>query len=219
MDVPEANTTVYGNVGKFKSMKNYKIISWLLKTGKTHVSIGCTDFAQLLFGMFEGAEGDCIQFHGFDSSMVCIARCKLLHQMLLDSAAARSVLQVWFSSAWSDQTLQDLLKACKALLHQDGLLTGDELQLVKFWMSKAVSIKTAITEWTKGLEDVVAKPFQPCANFRHEIDRVDYARYIFTGFIFEEDERFLTSGNRTMFAIPDWVGATKMTGNTFICLI
>ena len=205
---------VYGGVNKFQTMKNYKIAPWMLKTGEVHVSIGCVDFAQLLFATLEGEDDDCIKFYGIDSSMVSITKCKLLHQMMLDNAAARSILQVWFSSAWSDQTLKDFLKSCEALLQRDGLLSTEELKLVKVWISNDISMKTASTEWMKGLAGTVVKPFEPCANFRHEIDRVDFARYLFTGFIFEEDERGLSCGNRTMFCFPKCVGATKVEGNS-----
>ena len=141
---------VYGGDNKFQTMKNYKIAPWVLKTGKAHVSIGCVDFAQLLYATFEGDDDDeCTKFHGIDSSMVSITRCKLLHQMMLDNAAARSILQVWFSSAWSDQTLKDFLKACKALLHQDGLLNKEERELVKFWISNDISSNRIVVQENK----------------------------------------------------------------------
>ena len=52
--------------------------------------------------------------------------------------------------------------------------------------------------------------YEPLANFKHEIDRVDYIRYFFTGCIFELEERNLFCGNRTMFSIPTNLGVTKV---------
>ena len=57
--------------------------------------------------------------------------------------------------------------------------------------------------------------YGPVANFKHEIDRVDYIRYFFTGCIFEVEERNLSCGNRTMFSIPTNLGVTKIIDENF----
>ena len=57
--------------------------------------------------------------------------------------------------------------------------------------------------------------YEPIANFKHEIDRVDYIRYFFTGCIFEAEERDLSWGNRTMFSIPSNLGVTKISDENF----
>ena len=57
--------------------------------------------------------------------------------------------------------------------------------------------------------------YGPVANFKHEIDRVDYIRYFFTGCIFEVEERNLSCGNRTMFSIPTNLGVTKRSDENF----
>ena len=49
---------------KFQTMKNYKLAQWVLTAGETHVSLGCVDFAQLLFGTFDGDLTKKIQFYG-----------------------------------------------------------------------------------------------------------------------------------------------------------
>ena len=57
--------------------------------------------------------------------------------------------------------------------------------------------------------------YGPVANLKHEIDRVDYLRYFFTGCIFEVEERNLSCGNRTMFSIPTNLGVTKIIDENF----
>ena len=93
-------------------------------------------------------------------------------------------------------------------------LLEKESNLVQHWLSNDVPLKKATDEWFKGIGGVVA-PYEPCANFKNEIDRVDYARYLFTGYIFEEEEKNLSSGNRTMFAIPLNLKVTKTPGENF----
>ena len=90
----------------------------------------------------------------------------------------------------------------------------NESNLVQHWLSNEVPLKKATDEWFKGIGGVVA-PYEPCANFKNEIDRVDYARYLFTGYIFEEEEKNLSIGNRTMFAIPLNLQVTKTPGENF----
>ena len=90
----------------------------------------------------------------------------------------------------------------------------NESNLVQHWLSNDVPLKKATDEWFKGIGGVVS-PYEACANFNSEIDRVDYARYLFTGYIFEEEENTLDCGNRTMFAIPLNLKVTKTPGENF----
>ena len=70
-------------------MKNCKIVPWIFSAGETYVSLGCADFAQLLFGTFDIESKEEIHFHGVDSSLVSIVRCKILYQMILNNASER----------------------------------------------------------------------------------------------------------------------------------
>ena len=62
----------------------------------------------------------------------------------------------------------------------------------------------------------ITRQYEPVANFKHEIDRVDYVRYLFTGFMFEIEERSLSCGNRTMFR-SDF--SSKLTDSLLTSLI
>ena len=93
--------------------------------------MGCADFAQLLFGTFEENLKEEIHFHGVDVSPVSIARCKVLYKMILNQASSRSILQVWFSTGWSEQTLKEFIKACNQLLESKELKDKDEASLVR----------------------------------------------------------------------------------------
>jgi len=214
---------------KFQTMKNSKIVPWIFSAGE-HVSLGCTDFAQLLFGSFDTDSNQEIHFHGVDSSLVSIVRCKVLYQMILNGAASRSILQVWFSTGWSMDTFKEFVDACTELLKNAELLGKDEVNLLKHWMSTWAPLETASKRSRPELfaalhKSMVRQPwfipssaplcFQPCANFKHEIDRVDLARYLFTGYIFEESEEKLICGNTTMFSIPSSMGVNKVPNENF----
>ena len=105
-------------------MKNSKIEPRSFYGGETHVSLGCADFGQLLFAKFDGDLSKEINFFGMDSSLVSIVRCKVLYKMILNQASARSILQVWFSTGWSEHTLKEFTLACQQLLKSEELNTG-----------------------------------------------------------------------------------------------
>ena len=67
--IPKTHKINY-NLTKFQTMKNYKLAQWVLTAGETHVSLGCVDFAQLLFGTFDGDLTKKIQFYGMFHSPV-----------------------------------------------------------------------------------------------------------------------------------------------------
>ena len=61
--IPKDIKVLY-NPGVFQSMKNYKLVRWIITAGESHVSLGCVDFAQLLFGVFYGDLTEKTQFYG-----------------------------------------------------------------------------------------------------------------------------------------------------------
>ena len=67
-------------------MSKTRTTPWIFSAGKTYVSLGCIDFAQLLFGKFEVDFGQKINFHGVDQSLISIMRSKILFKMILKNA-------------------------------------------------------------------------------------------------------------------------------------
>ena len=210
--VPSKSISCYPK--RFHVMKNHKIVLRTFSSGEKHVSLGCVDFAQLLFGSFQGDLNQEIHFHGIDVSMVSISKCKVLHKMILNQASSRSILQVWFSSGWSNDTLKEFVEACNQLLDNNEVQDKFEKNLIKYWSSNHANLKTATGKWFNSRRSYHGL-FQPCANFRHKVDRIDYARYMITGYIFEENEKELLYGNSTMFSIPPNTEHTRETDENF----
>ena len=187
-------------------MKNYNIPEWVFEYGETHVSIGCVDFEQLLLGQLtpcEGGGGDKpLIFYGIDSTSVSIARCWILYQMMKNEAEPRSILQVWFSSGWTDETNRYFNQAINDLI--ESKLEEDEVVMIlNHWKNASIDIKKVPALWATDLyKEERNTPFEGCANFEQEVDRIEYARYLFTGFIFVEENK-LNQGNVTMFSLPD----------------
>ena len=75
--IPKDIKVMY-NPKVFQTMKNYKLARWILTAGETHVSLGCVDFAQLLFGTFDGDLTKRIQFYGISSFLIVTMKgCKI----------------------------------------------------------------------------------------------------------------------------------------------
>ena len=87
---------------------------------------------------------------GVDSSIVPIVRCKILYQMILNQANSRSILQVWFSTGWSESTLKEFIEACNRLLESKKWEPKSEADLVHHWLTKNVTLENATDEWFKG---------------------------------------------------------------------
>ena len=82
---------------------------------------------------------------------------------------------VWFSSGWSKETLKEFTLACTQLLESEELQSKNEENLVKHWLSNDVTIETVKDNWFAiALRNTFG--FSPCGNFKHEIDRLDFAR-------------------------------------------
>ena len=69
--------------------------------------------------------------------------------MILNQAMSRSILQVWFSTGWSESTLKEFIEACNRLLESKEL-PKHEAELVRHWLTKNVTLTNATDEWFKG---------------------------------------------------------------------
>ena len=155
-----------------------------------------------------------LTFLGIDASVVSILKCKILYQMLKNQADASSILQVWFSSAWTNKAQVEFQNAVTNLIDSNEIETGEE-DLLVHWKESKIDAEAAKQIWSRTyLRDVLTYPFEACANLKNECDRVDYARYLFTGVIFA-DETKTKHGNVTMFCMPKNLVVRKAENENF----
>ena len=57
-------------------------------------------------------------------------------------------------------------------------------------------------------------PFEACVNLENVVDRVDYAQYLFTGYILVE-ENTIQYRNVTMFSFPEDIVSKRSVGENF----
>ena len=165
------------------------------------------------FYFFSFCSGNLI-FFGIDSSVVSITRSKILYEMINNKADATSILQVWFSSAWTNKAQVEFQKAVTHLIYAREDDT-DVMKLLLYWKDAKMDVKGAKKLWSNMyLRDELDYTFAALANLKNDCDRVDYARYLFTGVIFA-DETNIKHGNITMFSIPSMLGVHKAEEENF----
>jgi len=200
----------------FQTMRNIGVAEKVYEYGNTYVDFGFVDLFQILWGRYQDNPFmNPLIFYGFDQSRVTTVRSKLVYGIMKIfteyEISTSSILQIWFSSCWDDETKQ----AFKKVLHdafennENYGLVEEDLPLLRKWQKADISIISAKAEFSSNLPDSI---FHPGWKMKSERDRVMYCRYLFTGCIFV-DEFNITCGNPTMFTEFD--GQTKMPGESF----
>merc|ERR1712142_175483 len=94
---------------------------------------------------------------------------------------------------------------------------GELKEILNHWKNTKLDIKITPNTWATD-EDLFKTgrnyPFEACANFENEVDRVDYARYLFTGYIFAKEDS-LQFRNVTMFSLPENIVLKKVAEENF----
>ena len=90
-----------------------------------------------------------------------------------NGAGPRSVLQVWFSTAWTDETNRDFVQAPINLI-ESKVVEEKVVRILKHWKSVRLDARKVPSLWATDLfNEGRNRPFEACANFEHKADRVD----------------------------------------------
>ena len=187
----------------YLAMKNTPVRQTDFHSGKNYVFIGFVDMFQLIFGTFKIHPiypDDPVTFIGYDKSPITIARSRILYEMMLKGVSPITILQVWFSTGWNMKTQEDFQKTCADLLEEPDIKADQRLKdLLHHWMVSKRSFNSTQPLWYKFVREIMLDPLQ---NLRYKTDRIDYARYLFTGCIFGKAGEDYVFGNPTMFSLP-----------------
>lgn len=191
----------------YQTMRNMVRSETVYEFGKTYVSLAFVDISQLLFGKYKNYTDDKsahLKYFCYDRCPVVIARGHIIWNLLkTPGIRPESIMQVWYSSCWDDQTLIDFRKACsitlkimstKGIHHQESTL-----RIIKHWINSSCTRDEALQKWHEASKDEYAS--KPLGNLIKKEDRIQYARYWLKGIIFVDKSR-MTSGNISMFKMP-----------------
>jgi len=178
----------------------------LFEFGRTIVGMGYVDLCQLMWGRYiKGKKKGPMQFYGYDRAEIPVVRSLLIWEMLKapeDQIGDKTILQVWFSSCWDHHTKEEFDMFVRKLMD-----TCDNVLLKKYarvWSKKRTTVGEAENVFGAGRRP---KHFVTLRNFKVAEDCVKYARYLYTGCLFMDDQgKEAVCGNATMFpaSFEDW---------------
>ena len=96
----------------------------VLTPGTVHVSVGFTDLGELHTAKYEfplDSEKP-LRWIGYESSAYCVAKTAILVAMMKLGLPCDHVLQVWYSAAWSNETLKSFRTTVNHLLNSNSLI-------------------------------------------------------------------------------------------------
>src|ERR1044072_2022894 len=99
-----------------QSFSNMPKQALVLDQGKVHVAVGFVDLDFLLRAQIVQNENSANQpnkFVGYEGSVYAVAKTNVIKEMMMGKAPIRSIIEVWFSTTWTMETLKHLGDADK----------------------------------------------------------------------------------------------------------
>eukprot|EP00298_Acanthocystis_sp_HF-20_P018731 c22019_g2_i2.p1 GENE.c22019_g2_i2~~c22019_g2_i2.p1 ORF type:complete len:529 (+),score=177.00 c22019_g2_i2:24-1589(+) len=167
--------------------------------GETVVSVGFCDFGLLLNCELKdndsGNNGP-LKFVGVDQSPFTIAKSLVIYEMLKGKQSNESILEVWFSSTWSEGTWKDFKDAVSVIEKQE----GEVGEYLSHWLkSSPFPLDQARNEWLKSMKR------SSCGlifGFKRMNDILDTTEYVLSGDLIMRQGKKSVCGNSTMFDHP-----------------
>ena len=95
-----------------------------LKYGTSHIAIGFVDLGSLFSHFSNSPTSSLLSWYGYESSPYAVAKTSVIAKMIAEKAPVDCILQAWFSSCWSTQTLTCFKTASKLVLKDHWAKSG-----------------------------------------------------------------------------------------------
>ena len=169
----------------------------VLTLGSVHVACGYVDLSCLFVATlqedpdFQGP----LRFVGVEASPFAVAKTKVVARMCEMQLPTAAILEVWYSAAWSQVTLDLFRRALDAVRG-----SSKDVRVLCFldhWSTcELVPLKEARTRW---LDSIHKGQATTIGTFTHKADRVAYMQYVLTGDLFLKSS---VMGSLTMWTAP-----------------
>ena len=206
----------------------------LLQQGKTHVAVGFVDLGILLAADLKselGRDDPPLRFVGIEQSAHSVAKTLLIWQMMKQDSPsslegrmehARSILQVWFSTTWSERTLQSVRRALRSLCG-DGTLNENMIQLNgevhKMLLHWKDAPKMPLEKARKSYMESKTNSNSNIGTLTKRKDRVALAKYELTGeFGLDESTHAAFCGSIIQYDCPEGTPPSAMDESVFAAL-
>lgn len=210
-DVHFRERRLYGGGDVHHSYGNVAQRSQILTLGTTHVSVGFADLQELWLCQLKPSRNECasasLKWIGYDQSPYVVAKTMVLIEMMKHEAVpVASVVQVWYSSAWSHETLRHFRTAlnhvCDAQAEEDPGQPIRKNALVRaywiHWQQHDVSLIESREGWMKGHDCTWSTEI---CNWKREQDQLAMCTYALTGQLYYPEGE-LSVGSVVMYALP-----------------
>jgi hypothetical protein len=160
--------------------------------GPTHVALGFNDLQVLLSDAGSTAPIKPVRFIGYDRSTYSVAKTLVLAHMLRSTAGVQPhhIVEAWYSSTWSYETLMFFRSSCMALLSGEGLpdttappTERNEIQrYIEHWAYHAVPMTDTDVAVRWFFESVPSgRVYTQTCSFHRPQDRISLLKYFMTG--------------------------------------
>eukprot|EP00977_Amphora_coffeiformis_P015229 scaffold4457_cov169-Amphora_coffeaeformis.AAC.6 len=212
-----------------------------LRPGSTHVALEFNDLGELLSANYcNGHNNDTsdvspLHFVGYDRSPFSMAKYSVIAEMLQQpDTTPRHILQVWFSSTWTNDTLLSFRQACHAVLPllKHKLATSTTGNPPKSTADEEARAKTVqyVSDWIRTVPILAelatkywclyscaagsADPLLEACNFVSRADRASLMRYFLTGHVLGSTPDTTNDSGTTPSTRADLVGNITMWGGS-----
>jgi hypothetical protein len=189
-----------------------------LLNGTTLIDVGFVDFG-ITIDSIETLDTDISQgpltVIGYEMDPFCVAKTLVMLEMMRQAVVqSRSVVEVWLSSLWSQETNSAFREALTTVLPR-ALATYPKkvIDILKYWAAAAtITAQEAIRlQFEYIIQQTDVHFAMKACNLKSEQDRVDFLRYYRTKALYEDATT--TLGSVVMNTTSDSIGIKQHFGN------
>ncbi|KAL7549593.1 hypothetical protein ACHAWF_012860 [Thalassiosira exigua] len=219
VEIPEGCVPSYSEEERHNFANNPGHDAMALELGSTHVAFGFNDLGALLHADLVQSDrresyGKPLRFVGYEQSTFNVAKYLVVAEMMRDPVMdASSIVQVWYSSTWTEDALRSFRRACRkaSVERRAELSTGTEAEgEVAAWIegwshASPVAASAARAQWSvRACRNQGDAELGMACQLRREVDRSGLLTYLVMGEFLPEDdgsdERNAVFGNVTMIS-------------------
>lgn len=190
----------------------------------THVALGFNDLLVLLSAADLSTDAAPLHFVGYERSVFSVAKSSVIACMLQNgSVSALQILQVWYSSIWSQDTVKAFREACEMALKNNTSKAIDnprmqhqEKQIASYlqhWMqAEPIQAQIARKRWfVESTQSNSSRAYTDICSFHREEDRTALMHYFMTGEfgVAASHDDTNVVGSLTMWNPPDTAGIAE----------
>ncbi|KAJ1536771.1 hypothetical protein HK096_008047, partial [Nowakowskiella sp. JEL0078] len=186
-------------------------------TGNCHISVGFLDFGELSSIKLVPGTKEPFRYIGYESSAYSIAKSLVILEMITQKSEVDNILEVWYSSAWTESTLTEFKNAVLSALargqteKQNAAINDSRvIKFLFFWSHAMITKAEARKKWL----DTFSMRWWPIPLLNHKEDRLALISYFFSGEIPLSGSPTV-HGSLCMFGIPPNEGVPSMN-NVFL---